>query len=247
MTSVPPHTPPPFPPEPPTPPTPPSPVVERFVLGPFETTSYLVWVPNPDQGGGGEPARAGAECWIVDPSFEPEALVERARALGVRVRGVVLTHAHVDHIAGVVDVLSAFPGTPVMLHAAEEAWLNDPLLNLSMMMGLPVTAPGPDRVLRDGEELSLGGTRWRVMHTPGHSPGSVTLYHAGSGQALVGDLVMAGSVGRTDFPGSDGQMLVQSIKRRVYTLPDETKLFPGHGPPTSVGRERRSNPFVRGE
>jgi hydroxyacylglutathione hydrolase len=208
------------------------------------TNCYLVRVPNPNQG---KAQGAAGDCWVVDAGFEPAAMIARIRELGLRPAAVVLTHAHVDHIAGVGEVLREFPGTPVLVHQAEAAWLNDPVLNLSAMMGMSVTAPGPDGPLRDGEELELAGSRWRIMHTPGHSPGGVTLYHAPSGQALVGDLIFAGSVGRFDFPGSDGQVLAQSIRRRIYTLPDDVALHPGHGPATTVGREKRGNPFVRGE
>jgi glyoxylase-like metal-dependent hydrolase (beta-lactamase superfamily II) len=119
------------------------------------------------------------------------------------------------------------------------------MLNLSAMMGMDVTAPGPDELLHDGDQLSLAGSRWNVLHTPGHSPGGVTFYHEESGQALVGDTLFQGSIGRTDFPGSDTQTLLKSIRKRLYALPDETVIYPGHGEPSTIGREKRTNPFVR--
>jgi hydroxyacylglutathione hydrolase len=210
------------------------PGIAAFALGPFETNCYVV-----------TPSGTGKDCWIVDASFEPEDLIEHVRSAGLIPKALILTHAHVDHIAGVGEVLRAFPGLPIHIHADEEAWLNDPMLNLSAMMGTPVTSPMASRLLREGDELTLGGDTWRILHTPGHSPGGITLYHEPSRSAIVGDALFSGSIGRTDFPGSDHETLVRSIKQKLYTLPDQTSIYPGHGPPSTVGREKRSNPFVR--
>jgi glyoxylase-like metal-dependent hydrolase (beta-lactamase superfamily II) len=215
-------------------------VIEGFPLGPFETNCYLVYVP------GSEGETRGRGCWVVDASFEPGPMIERVRELGLSPRALVLTHAHVDHIAGVDEVLAAFPGTPVAIHSAEREWLSNPALNLSIGMGMPVTAHGPDRLLEDGGELELDGSRWKVLHTPGHSPGGVTLYNDAQRAALVGDALFAGSIGRTDFPGCDHNTLIASIRSKLYTLPEETVIYPGHGPASTIGREKRSNPFVRG-
>jgi glyoxylase-like metal-dependent hydrolase (beta-lactamase superfamily II) len=210
-----------------------APIIEPFVLGPYETNCYLVRMPGRDG------------CWFVDAGFEPGEMIERAVGLKLRPRAIVLTHAHLDHIAGVSEVLRAFPGTPVLIHEAEKEWLGDPELNLSAFSGIPVSAPGPTRTFRDGDQLELEGSAWRVLHTPGHSPGGVTLYHAPSHTALVGDALFAGSIGRTDFPGCSFEELAESIRTRLYTLPEETKIFPGHGPSSTIGREKKSNPFVR--
>lgn len=211
------------------------PEVDCVTLGPFETNCYLVSIP-------GDSTRS---CWIVDASFDPDELIELVHAKGLRPAALVLTHAHVDHIAGVGEVRAAFPGLPILIHEAEREWLSDPVLNLSAMMAMDVTAPGPDRLLTDGDRLELAGTTWDVLHTPGHSPGGITLHHAPSATALVGDTLFNASIGRFDFPGSDEETLVRSIKDRLYALPDQTRVFPGHGPPTTIGREKRSNPFVR--
>ncbi len=209
-------------------------LVEAFTLGPFATNCYIVREP------------AGAECWIVDASFEPGAMIERVQALSLRVAAIVLTHAHVDHVAGLGEVKAAFREAPILIHAAERDWPADPMLNLSAAMGEPVSAPAPDRLLEGGEDLTLGASRWRVIHTPGHSPGGITLHCAEAGTAIVGDTLFADSIGRFDLPGGDEKTLLRSIRELLYTLPDDTVALPGHGPSTTIGREKRSNPYVRG-
>ncbi|MBX3375695.1 MAG: MBL fold metallo-hydrolase [Phycisphaeraceae bacterium] len=206
------------------------PLLETVTLGPFETNCYIV--------------ADGDRCWIIDASFEPEALIERVRDLGLKPEALILTHAHVDHIAGVDEVVRTFGPLPVVMHADEREWLANPMLNLSAAMGLPVTACGPDRFIAEGDRLTLGGQTWKVLHTPGHSPGGVSLVNSEAGIALVGDTLFAGSIGRTDFPGSDFESLAHSIRAKLYTLPDDTRVYPGHGPPTTIGREKRTNPFV---
>jgi glyoxylase-like metal-dependent hydrolase (beta-lactamase superfamily II) len=151
----------------------------------------------------------------------------------------------VDHIAGVDDVRREFPATPVWIHEEEARWLSDAELNLSAAMGAPVTCHGPDRVLHEGDELKLGDTRWRVLHTPGHSPGSIALVCDLAGITLSGDALFAGSIGRTDFPGCDFETLAGSIRTKLYTLAPSTRVLPGHGPETTVGREMQTNPYVR--
>jgi glyoxylase-like metal-dependent hydrolase (beta-lactamase superfamily II) len=212
-------------------------VIEAFPLGPFETNCYLVYVP--DAPGPRRP------CWIVDASFEPAPLIDRVRELSLTPQALLLTHAHVDHIAGVDEVLDAFPGTPVLIHAAEKDWLSSPILNLAIGVGLRTTARGPTGFLEEGQVLELSGTRWTVLHTPGHSPGGITLHNEAERTALVGDTLFAGSIGRTDFPGSNPDLLVRSIGKKLYTLPDDTTIYPGHGPTSTIGHEKRTNPFVR--
>ncbi|MBL8763857.1 MAG: MBL fold metallo-hydrolase [Phycisphaerae bacterium] len=214
--------------------------MESFTLGPYETNCYVVWADSLEEKG------SPSACWIVDASFDPAPMIASVRRRGLKPEALILTHAHVDHIAGVNEVTAAFPRLPVWIHADESAWLADPMRNLSALGGVPITARGPDRLLRDGDMLNLGTTHWRVLHTPGHSPGGLTLWCEEEQAALVGDALFAGSVGRTDLPGGDPRELARSIRERLYTLPPQTRVMPGHGPETTIGRERMSNPFVRG-
>lgn len=213
------------------------PGIRGFCLGMFQTNCYVV-TANVN-------APPGSPCWIIDASFDPEELIDDVQSRGLVPAAVILTHAHVDHIAGLFDVRRAFPKAPIWIHHAEREWLTDPMANLSGVYGMPITGPSPDRLLNDGEVLELEGQSWRVLHTPGHSPGGITLFNERAQVALVGDTLFAGSIGRHDFPSSDGPTLVASIKQRLYALPDATKVYPGHGSPTTIGREKRSNPYVR--
>ncbi len=208
--------------------------ISVFTLGPYATNCYVL-------------STAGAaDCWIIDASFGPGPIRESIQKRGLSPKALILTHAHVDHIAGVRELVAAFPGLPVFIHEAESEWLLDPELNLSVFSGTPVTAPKATRLLRDGDVLELGGIAWEVMHTPGHSPGSITLHAPQVAVAIVGDTLFSGSVGRTDFPGCSFEQLERSIRTRLYTLPLETRVLPGHGDATSIGAERESNPFVSG-
>ncbi|MBC7771059.1 MAG: MBL fold metallo-hydrolase [Pyrinomonadaceae bacterium] len=223
--------------------------VECFTLGPFETNCYVITTGN-SAGGAGQ---THPDCWIVDASFEPAPIIDFIAKHKLHPTALILTHAHVDHIAGATELVAAFSNhtthspLPVWVHEAEAVWLNDPVLNLSALGGIAVTSPGPDRILMGGETLQLGSeTPWDVLHTPGHSPGGITLYNPGAGLALVGDTLFAGSVGRSDFPGSDQGTLFESIRTKLYTLPEATRIYPGHGPASTIGRERKHNPYVRG-
>lgn len=244
MSTPPPPTPPPHP----TPPTPTGQAqhpqtlsaarlrVQGLALGPFQTNGYIVSV------------QGARECWVIDAPYGAERLVAVLQQQGLTPSALILTHAHADHIAGAFAVVNAFrkDGVPVWMHQAEERWMSDPVLNLSDSMGMPVTAPDAQRFLNHGEVLELGGVHFEVRHTPGHSPGSISLYAASAGVVFAGDALFAGSIGRTDFPGSSHEQLLESIRRHLYTLPDQTTVWPGHGPSTTIGREKRSNPYVRG-
>lgn len=211
------------------------PSIHGFQLGPHQTNCYVATAPAEDS----------QACWIIDAGYNPEPLIDWVRSEGLTPRALILTHAHCDHMAGVDAVRAAFPGIQVWIHAEEAAWLGDPELNLSAAMGIPATAAPAEHDLEEGQTLQLGETTWRVLHTPGHSPGSVSLVCESAAVAFVGDALFAGSVGRTDFPTSDHEALMTAISEKLYTLPDETQTLSGHGPPTTIGHEKRTNPFVR--
>ncbi|MBC7834856.1 MAG: MBL fold metallo-hydrolase [Phycisphaerales bacterium] len=222
--------------------------LRRFTLGPYQTNCYIVEVPNQLPGTTGVSGLTGsarAPCWVVDASFGPEPMIRHIREAGLELKALVLTHCHVDHIAGVEAVLKAFPGAELVVHEAERGWLTDPELNLSAFTGFPVTTRPANRVVREEDVLELGGAKWRVLHVPGHSPGSMGLYSESEGVAISGDALFAGSIGRTDFPGCSFEQLERSIRNKLYALPDATRVLPGHGAETTIGREKRSNPFVK--
>ena len=206
--------------------------IETFCLGLWETNCYVV--------------RVGASCWIVDAGFEPDAMIGYIEQHNLEPERVVLTHAHVDHIAGLAQVRARWPQIPIVIHIAEAPALLDPALNLSIALDEPVVAPAATGMLEHGQVLELEGVGFEVRHTPGHSPGGVSLYQHEAGVGLAGDALFAGSSGRTDFPGCDHEALLISIRTQLYTLPDETRVLSGHGPETTIGAERRSNPFVQG-
>ena len=209
--------------------------IDGFSLGPFATNCYVV------------SAEGSKACWIIDASFDPHEMIDHVQNQDLKPEKILLTHAHVDHIAGLEEVRRAFPEVPVAIHKAESDWLEDPMLNLSQGHGFPITTRPAEQSLSDGDELEIDGVSWRVLHTPGHSPGGVTLYCEDAGVAIVGDTLFAGSIGRFDFPTSNQQDLEASIRERLYALPEETRVLPGHGPETTIGREKRSNPFVRAD
>jgi len=206
--------------------------IETFTLGPWMTNCYIVAV--------------GKVCWIVDAGFEPEPMLDFIAREGLQPTQVVLTHAHVDHIAGLWQVRAAHADIPIVIHETEAEFLTDAALNLSIALDEPIVAPDATGTLRHGDALQLEGETFHVRHTPGHSPGGICLYHEGQKSAIVGDTLFAGSIGRYDFPTSDGRTLFESIRTQLLTLPDDTRVLPGHGPETTIGRERASNPFLQG-
>ena len=206
--------------------------IESFSLGPLQTNAYLVMEEN------------GSRAFVIDPGMGPEKLLKRIEASGAAVEAIVLTHAHFDHMAGVEAVRKA-AGCPVYLHDLEADWMTDARKNGSARwpdVTPPIAAEPAEHALEDGMTLKLIGLEFRVIHTPGHSPGSVSLLHGS--HLFAGDVLFRQSVGRTDLPGGRAADLEHSIRGKLYKLPPDTRVYPGHGPQTTIGYEMANNPFV---
>lgn len=205
--------------------------IRAFVAPVFAQNAYLAWAP---------PAKVAL---AIDPGGEAAAMADFLAAEGLTLAGILLTHAHLDHVEGVATLVRR-TGAESWLHPDDQA-LYTHVVQQGLAFGLPIEAQPPvDHALAHGQQLQLAGIDLEVRHVPGHSPGHVLFHHAASGVAFVGDVVFQGSIGRTDLPGGDYQALMRSIREQVLTLPPETVLYCGHGPETSVGAEASTNPFL---
>jgi len=207
---------------------------ERVISSMFDQNAYLVW------------KEGETHAVAVDPGFEVESLLRLIRQNNLTLAEIWITHGHADHIAGLGALKKAFPEAPIVIGVNEAAMLTDAQLNLSAPMGFPVVAPAADRTVAHGETFETAGLKVKVLEIPGHSPGSVVFVveNASPAIAIVGDVVFAGSVGRADFPGGNGRLLVSGIRSKLFTLPPETIILPGHGQKTTVGREKQTNPYA---
>ncbi|MEO5509491.1 MAG: MBL fold metallo-hydrolase [Longimicrobiales bacterium] len=207
--------------------------VRTFVSGAFGQNAYIAW-------------RDGGSAVAIDPGAEADAMADFVAAEGLWCEAIVLTHAHLDHIEGVAQLVRR-TGAATWLHPADQP-LYDRVVEQGIAFGYRVEPQPPvDHPLQHGDALTFGATTFDVRFTPGHSPGHVVLYDAESATAFVGDVVFAGSIGRTDLPGGNMAELMNSIRQQVLTLPDETVLLSGHGPATTVAQERSTNPFLIGQ
>jgi len=204
--------------------------IQSFVVGAFQENAYLLV---------DEPSRRAV---LVDPGDEGEALLAAVATAGCTLEAIWLTHAHLDHIGGIAAICRA-QAVPIFLHP-DDLPVYQFAPQVAARYGLPFEqGPLPDRRLQEGDELSLGDLRFTVWHMPGHAPGHVILH--GEGVAFGGDVLFAGSVGRTDLPGSDGAAFGRTLAR-MATLPPATVVLPGHGPETTIGAELATNPFLTG-
>ncbi len=182
----------------------------------------------------------GGPAVLVDPGGETERVLHTVEQLGADIQAILITHGHIDHIGGLTEAVAA-TGAPVWLHP-DDAWCYDRPQFGSQVIEMPEDA----RMLADGDVVEAAGMRFTTLHTPGHSPGHVCFWVEDAPEPLLigGDLIFMGSIGRTDLPYGDLRTLVASVKEKVWTLPDETTILPGHGPTTTIGFEKQVNPFV---
>ena len=199
---------------------------------PFQQNCSLVWDDD---------SKVGA---VVDPGGDVPRILDAIKQSGITVEKIILTHGHIDHAGGAADLREAL-GVKIEGPHPEDSFLLDGLAEVGrgygMMDAKPVT---PDRWLKEGDTVTVGGVSFAIYEAPGHTPGSVVLFNDENKFALVGDVIFQGSVGRTDFPRGDHDTLIRSIKEKLYPLGDDVVFLPGHGSPSSIGEERRSNPFL---
>jgi glyoxylase-like metal-dependent hydrolase (beta-lactamase superfamily II) len=207
--------------------------IHTLVSMPFAENTYVVWQPE------------RSDALVIDPGLEPDLIRNFLKEQGLTVAAILNTHGHADHIGGNEAVKHAFPQAPLLIGVGDAPMLTDPMANLSALYGIPITSPAADTLVREGDVVEHAGIRLDVLDIPGHSPGHVVfVYRATPVTVFGGDVLFRGSIGRFDFPNGDGPLLVRGIRGKLFTLPADAVVYPGHGPVTTVGQEKRFNPFV---
>lgn len=204
-------------------------IVRKLELGPFASNCYVVG------------AESGKEGMVIDPGAMGEQIVTQIKALGLDIQVIVLTHGHMDHTGALAEVHQA-TGAQIAIHAEDAPFLQAGHPMMRAFNPVRRELPQPDRLLKDGDIIDIGELHFRVLHTPGHTPGGICLQEEGI--VFTGDTLFQFSVGRTDFPGGSHELLIAGIRSKLMPLPDSTIVCPGHGPDSTIGIERRANPFL---
>lgn len=209
-------------------------VVQKVVSVPFDENTYVFHLPG------------RTDCVVFDPGLQPKSIIRLIEEAGLTPAVILCTHGHTDHIAGNGALKEHWPDLPLVIGRGDEPKLTDPAGNLSGQFGFDVRSPEADSTVQGGDTYEAAGMSWRVLDTPGHSSGHVSfiLELDGETHAVAGDVLFQGSIGRTDFPDGDFETLQRAIHEQLFPLPDDTIVYPGHGPTTTIGEEKRTNPFV---
>jgi hydroxyacylglutathione hydrolase len=208
--------------------------IHTIVSMPFQENTYIVWRPD------------RREAIVFDPGLEPDAILTFLDERQLTIAAILDTHGHADHIAGNEAMKARAPEAPLVIGIHEAALLADADLNLSAPFGMPIVSPPADILVNDGETLDYAGIQLETREIPGHSPGHVVFVLFDKPNIVFGgDVLFRGSIGRTDFPGGSFDTLADGIRKKLYTLPDDTVVYPGHGPVTTVGHEKKTNSFVK--
>ncbi len=206
--------------------------LQTIVSMPFAENTYILWLTD------------SKECVVVDPGLEPQGIQDLIEENGLELAAILNTHGHTDHIAGNGFMKGLNPDAPLIIGEGDAAMLTDPVANLSASYGFEIISPPADQTVKEGDSLIFGGMTFDVLDIPGHSPGHVAFVMKEHKIVLGGDVLFRGGIGRTDFPGGNFKQLAEGIRNKLFPLDPEVVVYPGHGPVTKIGYEKRTNPFV---
>jgi hydroxyacylglutathione hydrolase len=208
--------------------------IKTFILGDYQTNSYCLTADA-----------SATDCLIIETGMQSEPLIDYLKQNQLNPVAAVFTHGHIDHIDGLSLLRKNRPDIKVAIHKADAAMFEDGKLNLSAFSGMPFKTGPADIIIEAEDSLTFASMEFHILHTPGHTPGGISLYSEKEGVVFVGDALFAGSIGRTDFPGGDFNQLITGIKTKLLTLPEDTTVYSGHGPATTIATEKRTNPFLQ--